>query len=571
MHDTDKIIKQISKNNLVKAKELCVKKLKKDNLSEEYNHLLAVIFYKQNRFVDARSQIEQVLQKQVKDPSIYNTAAQIFSTDNIDKAIQYQELAVEASPSSAHLTNLANLHLVNGTFKEAVLHARQAVLLTNAIPQAVSVLAQSLLSLGRFSEVVEVVEKYSINSLHDLIVKIKAMVYLNRFELALRELNKVVTSGRLSDTQFQQVISLLESLGEFDTRTKLLVSHESKSKYYATLFAIKNQANESTANNAEQYFQKTNSAEERVNLAFSIAKYYKNIDKEQWLNWLHISNKNKKSLITYDESKTLAYFNKAIENLRNAELPISTSTTDVPIFIFGMPRSGTTLVESIISAHNQCFPTGESYGLQQVLNAGYIKNYRDYSRLFECFSHLDDFTSSRLDEIAKQYLKWQRQYCKKAKRLIDKMPYNFIYAALLPKIFPNAKFIYVSRNPIANCLSIYEQNWGEMFGFSTDLKAISNYYKSYTHYMESTLLSEHSSDIYQLSYESLIESPETEIRNILKYCNLDFDKNCLNFNEQKRTITTASKEQVRNKIYSSSLKSWQGLENELDDLIKAFV
>jgi hypothetical protein len=153
---------------------------------------------------------------------------------------------------------------------------------------------------------------------------------------------------------------------------------------------------------------------------------------------------------------------------------------------------------------------------------------------------------------------------------VDKMPHNFVYTAIIPKLFPNAKIIHIRRNPIANILSIFEQDFSAFHSYASNIGSLIRYYQQYQTYMQKMQKLVPEGQLYELSYDALVSDPETQVRSLLTYCDLPFEESCMKFEEQSRTVRTSSRHQVRQGFYTSSLKPWEGLEEQLADLLAAF-
>ena len=221
------------------------------------------------------------------------------------------------------------------------------------------------------------------------------------------------------------------------------------------------------------------------------------------------------------------------------------------IFIVGMPRSGTSLTEQILSSHKNVFGGGELPYIQKIYNE-YFKSDTNISR-------------SNLLKCKTDYLNFVSNINKSNKVFTDKAPLNFFYIGFILKFLPNSKFINVVRNPIDNCWSIYKNYFARKINFGNDLNDLSKYYKLYKDMMI-FWKNFFSNNIYDLKYEDLVNNSESEIKKLLSFCELTFDENCLKHHENKRVIKTISFNQARKPIYNTSLKSYTGYENYLTTL-----
>ena len=216
------------------------------------------------------------------------------------------------------------------------------------------------------------------------------------------------------------------------------------------------------------------------------------------------------------------------------------------VFIIGLPRSGTSLTEQILSSHENVFGGGELPYMEKIFkNYIEIKKDLDKSDLLKCEKDYVEFTSN-LDYSNKVFT--------------DKAPLNFLYVGFILKFLPNAKFVNLIRNPIDNCWSMYKNCFPTKINFTDDLFDLVKYYKQYQDLMNfwKKIFPEH---IYDLHYENLVSHTKLEVEKLLKFCSLDWDENCLSHHKNKRPIKTISFNQARKPVYNTSVKSYAGFEN----------
>jgi Flp pilus assembly protein TadD len=232
-------------------------------------------------------------------------------------------------------------------------------------------------------------------------------------------------------------------------------------------------------------------------------------------------------------------------------------SSDKPVFILGMPRSGTTLVEQILASHSNVFGGGElknlSFHVDQASTTG---------------GAFTQWTRDTFNTIAQNYLDDMDKLDDGALRLSDKMPVNFLYIGVIRLALPNARIIHCTRDPMDTCFSCYQRNFSSGQLFSNDMTILGKYYRLYQDLM-AHWHDVFPGDIYDLSYEEMVENPEQSIRQLLDYCDLDWQDDCLNFHANKRHVQTASALQVRKPIYKSSVKAWTRYEEELAPMVKA--
>lgn len=249
--------------------------------------------------------------------------------------------------------------------------------------------------------------------------------------------------------------------------------------------------------------------------------------------------------------KSISFYSRE----RIQQLNEGSSDSTLPVFVVGMPRSGTTLVEQIIASHASAFGAGEL--------TFWDKTFWKYLASDGDPPSSDDAISN----IAREYLQLLSEVDPVATKIVDKMPGNFSFLGLIHTAFPKARIIHVRRNPIDTCLSIYFQNFSHSFLYANDLEDLAHYYREYhrliSHYRE--VLPPRT--ILEVPYESLIEGQEYWSRTIIEFIGLDWDERCLDFHKTQRTVTTASKWQVRQKMYKTSLDRWRHYEMHLGPLL----
>ena len=304
---------------------------------------------------------------------------------------------------------------------------------------------------------------------------------------------------------------------------------------------------------------------ERSQMHFALGKAYevkKDFDKS-FKNYYE-GNKVKKGLIKYSSDDTtdntkriLNFFNK--ENIQ--ELAKSSTGDRDPIFVLGMPRSGSTLVDQIISSHSKVDGTQE---LPNIIKIAAELNTNNQNNYPEVLKELDE---SKLSNLGKDYIletAWARD---SAPFFIDKMPNNFIHIGLIKTILPNAKIIDTRRDPMDTCFSCFKQFFarGQLFTYS--LEDLGNYYTDYIRAMNHWQ-NVYGKDIYTVHYDNVINKTEETIRELIDYCELPFEKECLEFYNSSRPVKTPSAEQVRQPIYRSGLNYWKNYEKHLLPLKK---
>ncbi len=235
-----------------------------------------------------------------------------------------------------------------------------------------------------------------------------------------------------------------------------------------------------------------------------------------------------------------------------------------PIFIVGLPRSGSTLLEQILASHSQIEGAGELTALPSLaLELGGDPSLPSSTDYLQSVARLG---GPQLEELAREYLAKAAVYRREAKpRFVDKMLLNFQHVGLIHLMFPNASIIDARRHPVACGFSCYKQLFSRGIYFSYDQEEMGRYYRDYAQVMEhfDAVLP---GRIYRLHYENLIADPEREVRQLLEHCELPFEASCLRFHENRRTVQTISSEQVRQPLYTESVDQWRHFEQWLGPL-----
>jgi tetratricopeptide (TPR) repeat protein len=300
----------------------------------------------------------------------------------------------------------------------------------------------------------------------------------------------------------------------------------------------------------------------RVYLNFSLGKTLEDAGKyEQAFSHFQTANALQRSLLPYDPQRTARQFAR-LKEIFTAEFFAERKNAGSPaadaIFIVGLPRSGSTLVEQILASHSAIEGTRELPYLQLI--AAQLQ-----SEFEKKLTGLRDEVLARLGE---QYLEETRPFRKLGRsRFTDKMPSNFAYVGLIHAILPRAKIVDIRRNPLDCCLANFKQMFSRGYAYSYGLADVGKYYKAYldlmAHY-DAVLPGK----IHRVVYEDLVEEPEAEIRKLLAFLELPFEEQCLRFYESGRPVRTASSEQVRMPIFKHSLDGWRKYEPWIGPLQK---
>lgn len=237
----------------------------------------------------------------------------------------------------------------------------------------------------------------------------------------------------------------------------------------------------------------------------------------------------------------------------------ATALTESPIFICGMLRSGSTLVEQVLASHPLVTAGGELDFLPRLV-ARYFMPYPE---------RVQAVSLNALEEVGNGYLSKLRELFPEARNLTDKRPDNFLHLGLIKVLFPAARIIYTKRNPLDNCLSIYFQQLGGNLNYATDLENIAHYYRQHERVMRHWLDSLGDS-LFTVDYDEFVRSPEPVLRRLLDFLGLEWDELCLAFQRTDSLVKTASVWQVRDELHSQSSGRWKRYESHIRNIQGSF-
>ncbi|MGI9232556.1 MAG: sulfotransferase [Woeseiaceae bacterium] len=309
------------------------------------------------------------------------------------------------------------------------------------------------------------------------------------------------------------------------------------------------------------------SIEDRVHLCFALGKHYEDIEVFATSADFYLrGNTLKKDVLQYDAVAMTGQL-KLQQQICDAPLFASRAgkghDAADPIFIVGLPRAGSTLLEQILASHSLVDGTLELPNIPALAHRLNGRRFKDDEARYPGI--LADLSDEKLQRFGEDYISDTRVHRQHAPFFIDKMPNNFRHIGLIHLILPNAKIIDARRHPLACCFSGFKQLFATGQEFTYGLDDIGTYYRDYVDLMD------HWHDvlpgkILRVQYEDVVEDLETEVRRILEYCGLPFEEACLNFHKTERSVRTPSSEQVRQSIYTSGLAQWRNFEPWLDPL-----
>ncbi len=306
---------------------------------------------------------------------------------------------------------------------------------------------------------------------------------------------------------------------------------------------------------------------EQTQLHFALAKAYENQKRyEQAFTHFLAGNASRRRRMDYDETAVLERmrrFEPAFDREMMRRAPSRGDRPDVPIFIVGMPRSGSTLVEQVLASHRDVFGGGE---LMHFPDEALMLEREDSAALRQVVASMSDEDFAALGA---RYRKKLQALAPGAPRITDKLPSNCHYLGLIRMALPDARIIHTRRDPVDTCLSCFAQTFSAGLAFTNDLGDLGRYYRSYAEMMAHWRRVLPEGAMLEVQYEDLVADFEPQVRRILEYCDLEWDPRCLDFHETRRPVNTASAAQVRQPIYQRSSGRARGYGRLLAPLFDA--
>jgi len=311
------------------------------------------------------------------------------------------------------------------------------------------------------------------------------------------------------------------------------------------------------------------SPEERLDLEFTLGKAFIDIgDANRAFAHLNAGNRLKRGALQYDVDDDIREFTaiaQALDSARAARPGEGGDPSDRTLFIVGMPRSGTTLVEQILASHPKVHGAGELPNLERILN-----DYVGPSLpLIARAERLATLTTADFTAMGAAYIREIAALAPQAARITDKMPSNFRWAGLIGLMMPNARIIHCRRDPIDTCLSCYTRKFSRGQPFAYDLRDLGLYYRAYEGLMARWRTVLPADRFIEVQYEAVVDDLEGEARRLVAFCGLNWDEACLSFHQTRRPVRTASVNQVRKPLYRTSVARWKQYEAHLGPLLDA--
>jgi len=541
--------------------------LSKEQLKSVYT------LYSDGQFQDAVNKIKALNHDYPNSPILFNLIGACYKElGQLEGAAKMFEAAVSIKPNyaEAHF-NLGVILKALGNDSDAVESYKKAISITPNYPDAHNNLGTTLHDIGQLEAAIESLEwavayKYDFAEAHNNLGNVlneygRVEAAIECFEIAISikpdyakaYFNLAIAHKDLGNKEaylnsIEKTVSIKPEWGDAHLHLSRVKKYKKNDPQLAVMHS----------------FLSSNSLSviDRIGFNFALAHVYEKLEKyDEQFKYLNEANRLRKEEVNYFIDKDQQLFSRIKDSFKSLPSAVKksscVSTSIRPIFILGMPRSGTSLVHQIIDSHNEVHGAGELNKLNKFVTT-----------VLKEFDNVDkkSISESDLISIREQYLDVLSSLNVSQSIIIDKMPLNFRYVGFILMAFPEAKILHMNRDPMATCWSIYKYYFnGNSYSYNQD--DLAKYYKMYKDLMSfwNKLFPD---KIYDVCYEDLTTNQEMETRKLLKYCELEWDENCLNFHTNKGAVKTTSAIQVRQKIYQGSSEVWKKYEAFLQPLIK---
>ena len=491
----------------------------------------------------------------------YNMGNALREKNNLVLALSHYQQAFEINPNYVEaLNNIGNIFVEKGQLDKAIYNYEKVVKINPQYFEVYFKLANIFLdtckperAIDCFKQVIKIKPDHFVayNNMGTVLLNI------NKTESAIECFNKAVKNQpdyALAYSNLGLAFSQKGELGAAVNNYNQAIKFNPKNSEFHRGLSLVKKYKESDSQILQMeaiYFDVSTNICNRCSICFALAKAMEDLNKQKdAFYYLREGNKLRKKILSYDikSDKSLFYTLKKtdMDAPKSAFLSFEKNSDSCPVFILGMPRSGTTLVEQIISSHSKAFGAGE---LNFVKELGLRLSIGQ-----------ENLTMTSLLKFRRNYLKKITELADGSPYVTDKMPHNFLYVGLICRTFPDAKIIHLERNPPATCWSNFQSYFPDTsLGYCYDLGDLVEYYKLYKSLMKFWNKA-YPGRIYNLNYDKLTVEPSSETKKIISYLNLDWEISCLSPEKNRRNIKTASQHQVRKKIYKASSEKWLSFE-----------
>ncbi|MFC1589230.1 sulfotransferase [Pseudomonadota bacterium] len=531
-----------------------------------------------NMMDKAHDYYQRALQLQPDDPGLLNNFGNaLYLDEKLEEAAEVFKRVIAISPNYADAhNNLGNIYKALNDNDLAVKHYEHAIQLNPRLHQTLLNLAHMFADRIGHPEMAESYFRKALAIEPENMEAISGVTNMLRFQGKLDEALAMIKQTQETFKNEPGVIAaeadIYERTGEYDKAYKIvreMLEKKTTPPMIASVFlriCHKYDCCDEALDEGEKLVSNPDTRPTDVqNTHFGLGKLYDKLEKyDNAFNHYKAGNETLDIVFHPDTFKArvenlLTTHNS--NNLGNAAK--SSIDTSRPIFIVGMPRSGTSLTEQILSSHPEVEGAGELNDVNDIV-AALPQTLNSPLPYPQCITSL---TADSCNDIAQGYLNKLTDLCGINRFITDKMPHNFLNLGLISVLFPQAKIIHCVRDPRDTCLSIYFQSFGWLHPYGTRLDWLGTYFHEYARVMKHW---ENSIDIpiHTVRYDDMVNDQESTTRKLLEHCGLEWNDACLDFHKSKRVVATASYDQVRQKIYTKSQARWKKYERHIDPLIE---
>jgi tetratricopeptide (TPR) repeat protein len=535
----------------------------------------------QGHMPEAVAQYEMMLALRPDDALARNNLGNLLMLlGRVKGALAQYRLAITATPDHAETYyNLGNAFDKIGRPAEAAVAYERGLAIRPNFAEARNNLGHVLKKLGRlleaeaqFRRALEIAPNYGY--VHRNLGHV--LTDLNRHEDAIAAYGKAIAAGSADAETYNNIGAAHYLLGRLDDAYRAY--HRALALAPRNAMVLLNLANcKRFSDDDERLAAMQKLAEDveslpesdQIALHFALGKAFADLRQpERSFDHLSAGNKLKRRQIAYDEAENLHWFQRTqavfTPDLLGKRAGAGHPST-LPIFVVGMPRSGTTLIEQILASHSQVFGAGELEDLEQVVAA-----LRGGNAAQAAFPEIVvELSGEALRQVASNYLERITRASPGVQRIVDKMPMNFRFIGMIYLTLPNARVIHVRRDPMDTCFSCYSLLFTGTHHYDYDLAELGRYYRAYETLMNHWRNVLPHGFMHEVRYEDVVDDLEGQARKIIDYCGLGWEASCLRFYETQRPVLTGSAGQVRQPIYRDSIGRWRPYQRMLQPLIEA--
>ena len=493
--------------------------------------------YNAGNYIHVLQETERLNKKYPENSFLFNLSGSCLQKiGRLEDSKKFFNFAIKIEKNNlAAINNLGNSHKLLYEFDEAEECFKKVL---NKNPKHI----QSIINLGNL--------KYELNELEEAIELFDKALELDN-NLILAHYNAGLTHQSLGNTEkamfhYNKILNLNPKMTIADRQMNRMMKYTDENDHFKSM--------------RERLDNLDLNQNQKIDINFALGKAYEDL-KDYENSYLHLKNGNdlRYELVKEYSMKDINLSHDLIKKLENTKLPLNkiSNNNNKMIFIIGLPRSGTSLVEQILASHSKVYGGGELTILELLIKKNLTRENKFEKDKLENIDNLKTINSVFHEHIKKFYNGDNSIFT-------DKTPQNFMWIGIIKSVFPNAKFIHCERNPKDNCLSIYKNLFDGDINWSYNTDTIVQYFKHYKKIM-SYWSKDYASSIYTVNYENLISNSETKIRELLDFCDVDFEQNCIEFYNNKRPIKTVSINQARQPIYKSSINNNQNFEKYLNN------